>query len=142
MSDDQSGDAAVPQQRQRLLADLGAPGHVKPGEGLVQQKHQRLRRQRPQQRTALRLPAGKRVGIAVGEMREAHALQRARDPIAARRAVRQTEGDILGDGQVREQSIVLKHKAGSPAFRRHVEPGTAIRDRPTTDGDAAPAQRL
>ena len=65
-----------------------------------------------------------------------HAVKEFPDPDhVARGAFRQTEGDVFGDREMREQSEVLKHQANGAAFGRDAEDGIA--DQLAIDPDGA-----
>ena len=62
----------------QVLADLG----VERAEGLVEQQHLRLDRQRPGQRHPLALAAGELVGVALGQPVELDQAQQLVHPVA------------------------------------------------------------
>ena len=90
-------------------------------ERLVEQQQPGARRQRPCQRDALLLAAGELVRIDVGQVDQADQLEH-RWPCATRAADApdsgQAERDVAGDGEVREQCIVLEHHADAAQFGR------------------------
>ena len=119
MGDEDAGDVDLvvqpAQPAAQLLADLG----VERAEGLVEQQHLGLHRQRPGQRDPLALPAGELVRIAVGQPVELHQLEQRMHRLlisgfggrVPARPHAQTEGDVLEDGHVPEQGVMLEHKA-------------------------------
>ena len=92
-------------------ADLG----VERRQRLVEQQQLGLRRQCARQRDALLLTAGELVRVAVAELRQLDDLEHLRDALVglglADAGHLQAEGDVLRDGQVREQRIGLEHHA-------------------------------
>ena len=100
----------------QLLADPG----VERAEGLVQEQDLGPGGQRPRQGDALPLPAGELRRVAVGEPLELHQLQQLVGPrpdLAAREPPDfQAEGDVLADGHVPEQGIMLEDEAHAPAL--------------------------
>ena len=113
---------------------------IERAERLVTEQDGRLDHQRPGQRHALLLPAGelrRAAGFVAGQF---DAGQRGGDPLGDLRlreaAHPQAEGDVLGDGAVREQGIGLEDHAHVPLVYRHVGDVT------TADEDAALIDRL
>ena len=87
-------------QAPQPLAQLPAHLRVECAEGLVQQQHLRLRRQRARQRHPLQLAAGELRGVALGEPVQAHQAAAARAPARATSRLRapahgQPEGDVV-----------------------------------------------
>ena len=83
-------------------------------EGLVEQQHRRLARQRAGDRDALLLPAGKRRRPPVLEAGEVHQRRAARARAARarpREMVAERRHDVAERGHVREQRVVLEHEA-------------------------------
>ena len=117
--------AGVAQQRQRLLAHLGAQGGVQRGERLVEQHQLRRGRQRAGQRHPLLLAARQRVRIGPGV--GAHVdrgQQLGHAPLAAAPvAAAEAEGHVLADAQMREQGEVLEHQPDPAALRRQAPAG-------------------
>ncbi|MNE68696.1 hypothetical protein D3C80_1643720 [compost metagenome] len=77
----------------------------------------RFGRQRAGQGHTLLLAAGKLVGVAFAQAAELDQLEHLFDHLALLRVLADTEGNVLGHGQVREQRVVLEHHA-DPAFLR------------------------
>ncbi len=108
--------------RLELALHLAAQGHVEGAQRLVEQQDRRLDDQCAGQRHALPLAAGELVDATRAEAREPDQgqcrldLRRALGPRHAPHG--QTEADIAGDRQVREQGIVLEHGRGRAARRR------------------------
>ena len=93
----------------QLLPELG----IEIGERLVEQADRRLGDQRAAERDALLLAAGELRGLAPQQRFQP---EQRRDPVEPRAisrlrraAHRQTEGDVVGDGQMREQGVGLEH---------------------------------
>ena len=116
VGDEDAGDVDLvvqpPQPSAQFLAHLG----VERAEGLVEQQHLRLDRERARQGDALALAAGELRGIAVGEAVELHELQQlvhARADLGfgrplAPRLHAQPEGDVLEHRHVAEQRVMLE----------------------------------
>ena len=108
----------VVQAAEPLPQFLPHPG-VERAERLIQQQHFRLDGQRPGQRHALPLAAGKLVRIAMGHALQLHELQQPHhfvlDQVLARgdapRPHPQPEGHVLEHGHVAEQGVVLEDEA-------------------------------
>ena len=97
---------------------------VESAEGLVHQHQLRFEHQRPGQCHTLLLAARQLRRVALGEGVELDHAQHAFDPLAdiglAQAAYRQRERQVLGDGHVGEQRVVLEHHANVALVRRHV----------------------
>ena len=102
----------------QLLADL----RVEAAERLVQEQHLGPRRQGPRQRHPLPLAAGELRGIARGISGELHQVQQLVDPGAdlgpRQLAHLQPERDVVADGHVPEQGIVLEDETDAPPLDR------------------------
>src|SRR6185503_12801351 len=89
---------------------------------LVEQKYIRLHDQRPGQGHALLLASTQLMRKTVGQTRQLHHVQcrtGARLHLGlAQFEIPQTEGDVVGDGEVRKQCVVLKDSVYSPTVRR------------------------
>ena len=103
----------------QLHANLGVQGR----QGLVEQQHLRLDRQRPGQRDALLLAAGHLVGIAIRVIVEADQLQVFHRPLVAGAGILsaqlQTERHVVPGGHVREEGVRLEDHAHVPLRRGH-----------------------
>ena len=131
----------------QFFADL----RVERAEGLVEQQHLRLVRERARHGDALLLAAGELRRQAV-----VHALERdqpqqllAAGPALGRLACAdaQRELDVLADGHVAEQRVVLEHEADAALARRDVRDVAAVqRDAAVIDlgqaGDGAQQRAL
>ena len=95
----------------QLFADL----RVERAEGLIEQQHLRLVRQRARHRDALLLAAGELPGQALVHALERHELEQflaARAPLGRLHAPHaQREFDVVRHGHVAEQGVVLEHEA-------------------------------
>ena len=111
-----------------VLEALQLAAHLEPQElvqrrqRLVEKKHLRIGDERAGQRDALLLASGKLGRHAVLEMVELHALQhlrRTRAPLVLPDAAHlQIEGDVVENGQMREERIALEHHRRSALDRR------------------------
>lgn len=99
----QGGHPAVPQHSPQVLEDRGPGQHVQGGEGLIQEEHPRLQRQRPGQADPLRLAPRERPGMPPGQVGHAEPLQRLGDPLADLRL-----GDVP---EAQAQCHVVGHRA-------------------------------
>jgi hypothetical protein len=101
----------------QLLADLG----VQRAEGLIEQQHLRLVRQRARHGDALLLAAGELRGQALVHAFERHELQQflaTLAPVGGLHAAHpQRELDVVGHGHVAEQRVVLEHEADAALAR-------------------------
>ena len=96
-----------------------AHARVERAERLIEQEDARLDGQRARERHALALPAGELVRIAIGEPVELHEQKQRvhlrRDLVLGQpRAARphaQAEGDVLENGEVAEERVMLEHEA-------------------------------
>ena len=124
MRDVDGGDA----QAALELLDDGAHLHaqlgVQVGERLVHQQHARLDDERTRQRNALLLAAGELAGLAGGQRRNLHQLQRllhaAVDLLLVHLARLEAVGHVLLDGQVRKDRVILEHHADVALVRGHI----------------------
>ena len=106
------------------VAQLGTNLHVERTEGLIEQQHLRLHRQRARKGHALQLTARELRGIAPREALQAHQreqLLHARIDLAARAPPDgQPEGDVAGHRHVLEGRVVLEHEAHAAAARGRI----------------------
>ena len=118
-----------------LLAEL----EVERPERLVEQQHGRSLRERAGQRHALGLAARQlpRVAVAVlGQADQLEVLADAPADLVVRQALHpQPERDVVGDGHVREERVVLEHGVHVALVRRQVV------DPPTLDAQLAGRER-
>ena len=125
-----------------FLAQPLAQRHIQIGKRLVQQQQARLRGQRPRQRHPLLLAAGQFMRVALRQAIQANQRQHARHlrrAGVARQRI-QAKADIAGHGQVREQTIILKHHADLALVRRGVQAG--VGQQLAINQDAPAAERL
>jgi len=105
-------------------AQLLAHARVEGAEGLVQQEHAGLHRERPGQGHPLALPPGELRGVALGEPLELDELQELVHAVGdlGLRALpdRQAERDVVPDGHVLEGRVVLKDEPDTARLRRQV----------------------
>src|SRR4051812_40519854 len=113
----------------KLAPDLG----VERAERLVEQQDARVAGKRTGERDALPLSARQLIWIALAEAGQLDEAEQLLDPVAGRRARRalrplhhvQAKGDVLRDGHMAKQRILLEHKA-DPARRRLVPGHVAL----------------
>ena len=111
----------LPQQRQRLVADIVTQTIVQVGKRLIHQHDLRPWRQRSGQRHPLLLAAGEFVRIPVAGRGQPDLAQQLLDPLGAGRTPRcQAEADILGNGDMRKQGKILEQEADRTGFRGFV----------------------
>ena len=118
-------------RRQRELAQqllqLGAHGalrvRVERRERLVEQDHARAARERARKRDALALAAGERRRPRVGQVRDAEALEVLVGALLA------GVGDVLANGQVREERVLLEDEPDATLVRLAKEPRARCRAR-------------
>ena len=124
------------------LLDLGAHLHpqlgVEVGERLVEQEHLRIAHDRPPHRHALALAAGElaRLAASSGAISSiaGRSLPSPPDLVARRLPQLEAEGDVVGDGQMRIERIVLEHHGDVPLARRQVvDPRPPIAISPAVD---------
>src|SRR5262249_38654427 len=118
---------------------------------LIKQQDARLEHDRTGDGDALLLAAGKLPGVAPGEIGQAYQLERVPHPLLelgiSDAAQAQAEGDVLENGEMRKQRVVLKHQAyvaaiGRPRLDRlAVEQNAALGERLKT-GNAAQGRGL
>ena len=130
-----------PDRALQLPARALAQRRVEVRERLVEQQDARVRRERPGEGDALLLAAGDLGHAPVLEPREPGERERlgdARGRSAARRApaALEPEGDVLADGHVREERVVLEDHAEAAAL------GRGGRDVLAVDEDAPRVGRL
>ena len=109
----------LPDLELHLLAQLLVQGTQR----LVHEDQLRLEDQRAGDRDALLLAPGELRRAPGSEAAELHHAERAVDPLGnvGRRhaAHRQREPDVLGDGHVRKQRVILEHHADVALIRRN-----------------------
>src|SRR5436305_14575103 len=116
MGDEDRGQAEVVVDLAQRVAKLAADLGVERSEGLVEQQDARVAGERTGKRDALALSTRELAGIAAAKAPQLDELEQLVDPLAdrlARRARRtlhhlEAEGDILGDGHVAEQGVMLE----------------------------------
>jgi hypothetical protein len=115
---------------------------VEVGKGLVEQQQVRLRRQGAGQGHALLLATRKFVRIAFASIAQADQFEHFFDasPSRRRRLFTQAEADVVGNGQMREQRIVLEHHANASGLGGKLD--HSIRDGLAVEADAARIGRL
>ena len=137
------------------LRDLGAhldtQLRVEVRERLVHEEHLGLADDRPAHRDPLPLATGQLLRLAGEVRREIEEPRRPRDAliddVLRRLPQPQAEGDVVRDGEVRVQRVVLEHHRDVPVLRRElVHDPVADRDRAVRDalepGDHAKRGRL
>ena len=151
VGDIDGGDPQAVDHGADLGAQMGADLGVERRQRLVQQQNRRIGRQRPGQRHALLLAAGKLVGITVLHTAKPGQFAQLLDPFGdlalgtAPDAERET--DVLGDGLGREQGIGLEDEPDLALGRRQALDPPAV-DRQFTriglgeTGDDAQQRRL
>ncbi len=101
-----------------LLAQLPIEG----AERLVEQQQRGLVHQGAGQGDPLLLSAGELAGLALGEAGHLHHLEDVADPVGGRLAFEallpKPVGDILGDGHVRKEGVILEDGVDVTAIRR------------------------
>ena len=131
--------------RLELALHLPAQRHVEGAQRLVEQQDRGLDHERPRQGHALPLAAGELVDAPTRRSRRGRPAPARPRPLPRALAPRhaahgQAEADIAGDGEVREQRVVLEHGRGRPPRRRHRRHvGTVDQHRARTR-DQEPAQ--
>ena len=138
-------------ERAAAARELGADGvlgvRVERGERLVEEDHARAACERAGKRDSLALTAGQRVRPRVGEVGDTKPLEVLVDALLA------GIGDVLADGHVREERVLLEDEPDAALVRlagrraRAVEPDVvAERDRaprrPDEPGDRSEHRRL
>ena len=100
-----------------FMAETAAQLHIEVGEWLVEQQQLWLGCQRTGKGNSLLLAPGKLVRIAFAKAAELDQLEHFFNHLVLLRMLGNTEGDVLGDGQVWEQRVVLKHHTYSAFLR-------------------------
>ena len=114
VGDQQGGEPEAGEQRAELVPDLAAGDRVQRGERLVEQQHPRLAGERARQRHALTLAARQLGRPRRSQVRDPDALEQIGAVAPA------GEADVPGDGQVREQPVVLGDVADAALLGREV----------------------
>ena len=138
-------------ERLELELHLLAQLEVERAERLVEEEDGRVVDERPGERDTLLLAAGQLPGAAGAVARQPHELERLahamRLVVLADALLPQPVADVLGDGHVREQGVVLEHRVDVTAVRRDARdrlPGEVdlARGRLLEAGDHAQRRRL
>ncbi len=113
--------ARRPEDALHLVAHLGAEIGVEVRERLVEQEERGRRSQRAGEGDALLLTSGELVGIATPEAREPDHLESGRHALAPGAAAQlgETEGHVVGHGQVGKERVVLEHDAHAALLGRN-----------------------
>ena len=105
-----------------IVTELDAQIVIEAGEGLVEQHERRRWRKRSGERHSLAFAAGELVREAITEAGEIDELEELIDTgltfVGAE--IAQPEADVVGDGEVREERVLLEHQPGGPAFWRQI----------------------
>ena len=140
MGDVDHGDAEPLVQVPDLVLHVLAQLLVEGAERLVHQHELGLEDQRPGERDALLLAAGELRRAAAGEAAHLHHVERALhlrlDLGLGQLAHLEREGEVLADGHVRKERVVLEHHADAALVRRDVV------DRPAVEADLAVGRGL
>ena len=116
----------VPDLQLHVLAQL----LVERAQGLIHEHQRRLEDEGARQRDALLLTPGKLLRVAAAEGFHPHHGQRRRNLLLDLRprqlACGQRKPQVVGDGHVRKQRIVLKHHADVALMRRHAIDDLAV----------------
>ena len=108
--------------------------HVQRAEGFVKEDDFRLGGERPRQRDALLLATGELCRVAPAHVGKLYHVEQLRDFFADARFCRslaarldgEAEGDVVGDGEVFEECVVLEDEADVAFAHRHVGNVAAI----------------
>ncbi|MNP39523.1 hypothetical protein D3C76_1331030 [compost metagenome] len=117
MGDEDGAGAAALENVAHFVAEPAAQLHVEVGKGLVEQQQLRFGCQGARQGDALLLATGQFMRIALAQTVELDQLQHFVDHPGRLWMLADTECNVFGHGQVREQGVVLEHHA-DPAFLR------------------------
>ena len=128
VGDHDGGGGDLAQQRAQLVAQRQSSRGVEGGERLVQQQERRLDGQRAPERDALALAARELARIPALEPGETQARQR---------QVAQSEGHVVGDGEVREQRVALEDVADATLLRRQVDAARGVEEHAIAEHDAS-----
>ena len=123
VGDVDEGDADLALDRLQLDLHLLAQLQVEGAERLVEQQHLGPVDDRPRQRHPLALAAGELARLALGVAGQAHHLQRLVAALGPLGLVHpghlQPVGDVVADGHVREQGVVLEDGVDGAVVGRH-----------------------
>ena len=130
MGDEDAGNAdavdRILQPVAQFLADLGVDG----GKGLIQEQDLGIRCQSPGKGHALALTAGELVGITLFHARQADEVDHFQDPLPYllfRPLLDfQAEGDVIENGHIAEQGVVLEDEADAPLGSGNVVDPAAV----------------
>ena len=130
MGDEDAGNAdavdRILQPVAQFLADLGVDG----GKGLIQEQNLGIRCQSPGKGHALALTAGELVGITLFHARQADEVDHFQDPLPYllfRPLLDfQAEGDVIENGHIAEQGVVLEDEADAPLGSGNVVDPAAV----------------
>ena len=118
--DEERGDVELGQELLQLAANGRLGAAVERGQRLVQQQHLRVAREGSRQRDPLPLSPGELGGARGGEVADAEALE------VGVRLVTARELDVLANGQVREERVVLEEEADGALVYRSVDPARRV----------------
>ena len=91
---------------------------VEAGERFIEQQERGLESERTGERDALSFTAREFMGVALVVAGETHELQHLGGASGAVLGIADPESDVAGNGEVREQRMVLEHEADPSLFRR------------------------
>ena len=114
----------------QFLAQGTAQGRVKRRERLIEQQQARLHGQGTGQRHALLLTAGELPRPALGQRLQVEIIQQLRNPLPPflPRQSSQPEADVVGNAQMREQRVVLRHVSDAAFLGRKIQAAGTVED--------------
>ena len=129
--DEQDRDVEPGEQVVELGADRRLRVRVERRERLVEQQHLRVARERARERDALPLAAGELARPRVREVRDAKALE-----VVVRRVPARVL-DVLANGHVREERVLLEDEPDAPRAPAAARARCAVEPHVVVDGDAS-----
>lgn len=139
VGDEKRGAAEGGQRVDQLMLDLAAQMCVEGGKRLIEQKGLRFDGESAGESNALLFAAGefaRRAILEAGEMRLRDLPFYARSAFGTGQAV-EAEGNILGDGQMREECVMLKKQADAAVAAGEIDTPRGVEKHAAIERDAA-----
>jgi hypothetical protein len=139
VGDEEDGDADVAADFEDEGAQVGFEGGVEAARRFVEEEDIGLGNEGASDGAALFLAAGELAGVAAGEIGEAEAIEEFGDAAAAFETGEglRAEGEVLAQGHVGEEGVVLEDVTAGAALGREVDAGFGVKEDAIAEDDAA-----
>ena len=139
MRHDQHRDVPQLLHLRQLLAQGAPQGGIKRRKRLIQKQQARLHGQGTGERDPLLLTTGELAWPALGQRLQVEITEQLRNPLPTRlaRQPSQPEADVVGNAQMREQRVVLRHVSNTALLGGQIKAAGAVEDGLAVERDAS-----